>query len=89
MGLSSRVKRQSEEKPTELPKIANEEVLLTEIRDLLKGTSKNPILRAAALRLACLPVSSQYGVTLKKLSLTYQLYAALKFFTCVLYCLET
>jgi len=33
--------------------------------------------------------SSQYGVTLKKLSLTYQLYAALKFFTRALSCLET
>jgi large conductance mechanosensitive channel len=30
------LKRQSEEKPAELPKISNEEVLLTEIRDLLK-----------------------------------------------------
>ncbi len=35
------------------------------------------------------PISSQYGVTLKKLSLTYQLYAALKFFTRALSCLET
>ena len=35
------------------------------------------------------PVSSQYGVTRKKLSLTYQLYAALKFFTRALSCLET
>ena len=33
--------------------------------------------------------SSQYGVTRKKLSLTYQLYAALKFFTHALSCLET
>ena len=33
--------------------------------------------------------SSQYGVTRKKLSLTYQLYAALKFFTRALSCLET
>ena len=30
------LKRQSEEKPAELPKISNEEVLLMEIRDLLK-----------------------------------------------------
>ena len=35
------------------------------------------------------PVSSQHGVTRKKLSLTTQLYAALKFFTCDLSCLET
>ena len=35
------------------------------------------------------PVSSQYGVTRKKLSLTTQLYAALKFFTRALSCLET
>ena len=34
-GINS-LKRQSEEKPVELPKISNEEVLLTEIRDLLK-----------------------------------------------------
>ncbi len=33
--------------------------------------------------------SSQYGVTRKKLSLTYQLYAALKFFIRALSCLET
>ncbi len=34
-GINS-LKRQSEEKPAEPPKISNEEVLLTEIRDLLK-----------------------------------------------------
>jgi large conductance mechanosensitive channel len=34
-GINS-LKRQSEEKSAELPKISNEEVLLTEIRDLLK-----------------------------------------------------
>jgi len=34
-GINS-LKTQSEEKPAELPKISNEEVLLTEIRDLLK-----------------------------------------------------
>ncbi|CAH1903649.1 large conductance mechanosensitive channel [Candidatus Nitrotoga sp. HW29] len=34
-GINS-LKRESEEKPVELPKISNEEVLLTEIRDLLK-----------------------------------------------------
>lgn len=34
-GINS-LKRQSEEKPVELPKISNEEVLLTEIRELLK-----------------------------------------------------
>jgi large conductance mechanosensitive channel len=34
-GINS-LKRQSEEKPAELPKKSNEEVLLTEIRDLLK-----------------------------------------------------
>lgn len=34
-GINS-LKRQEEEKPAELPKISNEEVLLTEIRDLLK-----------------------------------------------------
>ncbi|MEO6421695.1 MAG: large-conductance mechanosensitive channel protein MscL [Candidatus Nitrotoga sp.] len=35
-GINS-LKRQSEEKPAELPKISAEEVLLTEIRDLLKA----------------------------------------------------
>ncbi|MDP1559626.1 MAG: hypothetical protein Q8K59_05600 [Nitrosomonas sp.] len=35
------------------------------------------------------PVSSQYGVAHKKFSLTYQPYAALKFFTRALSCLET
>ena len=34
-GINS-LKRQSEEKPAEPPKISNEELLLTEIRDLLK-----------------------------------------------------
>ena len=34
-GINS-LKRQEEEKPAELPKISNEEALLTEIRDLLK-----------------------------------------------------
>ena len=31
----------------------------------VKGTSKNPIFRGAALRLACLPHLVTYGVTLK------------------------
>lgn len=35
-GINS-LKRKSEEKPAELPKISAEEVLLTEIRDLLKS----------------------------------------------------
>lgn len=34
-GVNS-LKKKAEEKPAELPKISNEEVLLTEIRDLLK-----------------------------------------------------
>ncbi|MFZ1810820.1 MAG: MscL family protein, partial [Candidatus Nitrotoga sp.] len=34
-GINS-LKKEAEEKPAELPKISNEEVLLTEIRDLLK-----------------------------------------------------
>lgn len=34
-GMNS-LKKKAEEKPAELPKISNEEVLLTEIRDLLK-----------------------------------------------------
>ena len=49
------------------------------VQVVVKGTSKNPIFRDAALRLACLP----YLVTIwrysKKLSLTYQAYAAQKF----------
>ena len=45
----------------------------------VKGTSKNPIFRGAALRLACLPHLVTIWRYSKKLSLTYQPYAALKF----------
>ncbi|RFC32621.1 MAG: hypothetical protein DID91_2727703396 [Candidatus Nitrotoga sp. MKT] len=53
------------------------------------GTTKNPILRAAALRLACLPRFVTIRRYSKKIIATYQLYAALKFFTRALSCLET
>ena len=49
------------------------------VQVVVKGTSKNPIFRGAALRLACLPHLVTTWRYSKKLSLIYQSYAALKF----------
>ncbi|WP_239287437.1 hypothetical protein [Candidatus Nitrotoga sp. 1052] len=49
------------------------------VQVVVKGTSKNPIFRGSALRLACLPNLVTIRRHSKKLSLTYQPNAALKF----------
>ena len=49
------------------------------VQVVVKGTSKNPIFRDAALRLACLPHLVTIWRYSKKLSLTYQAYVAQKF----------
>ena len=49
------------------------------VQVVVKGTSNNPIFRGAALRLACLPHLVTIWRYSKKLSLTYQQYAPLKF----------
>jgi hypothetical protein len=48
------------------------------VKGVAKDTSENPIFRLDALRLACLPHFVTVWSCLKKLSLTYQPYAALK-----------
>lgn len=49
------------------------------VQAVVKGTSKNPIFRGTALRFACLSHLVTIWRYSKKLSLTYQMYAALKF----------
>ena len=49
------------------------------VQVVVKGASKNPIFRGAALRLACLSHLVTIWRHSKKLSPTYQLHAALKF----------
>jgi len=49
------------------------------VQVVVKDTSKNPIFQEAALRLACLPNLVTIRRHSKKLSLTYQPHAALKF----------
>ena len=49
------------------------------VQVVVKDTSKNPIFRGAALRLACLPHLVTIWRYSKKLSLTYQAYVAQKF----------
>ncbi len=54
-----------------------------------QGASINSILRAAALRLACLPRFITIRRYSKKLSFIYKPYVALEFFTRALSCLKT